>query len=96
MADSVEISSAGGVVTAKIVAPSIEERPANIILTRTREAMEQMGDGLTDVYVCSYNRYGTVMPNSWYRATNGTTNLLFINRGDGTFREAARERGVDD
>ncbi len=49
MADFVEISSDGGVVTAKIVAPSLEERPASIILARTREAMEQIGDGLTNV-----------------------------------------------
>ncbi|MHC4142132.1 MAG: STAS domain-containing protein [Planctomycetota bacterium] len=49
MADFVEISADGGVVTAKIVAPSVEERPANIILARTREAMEQIGDGLTNV-----------------------------------------------
>ncbi|MHC4710556.1 MAG: STAS domain-containing protein [Planctomycetota bacterium] len=49
MADFVEISADGGVVTAKIVAPSVEERPANIILAKTREAMEQIGDGLTNV-----------------------------------------------
>ena len=36
-------------MTAKIVAPSVEERPANVILARTREAMEQIGDGLTNV-----------------------------------------------
>jgi hypothetical protein len=54
------------------------------------------GDGLGDIYVCSYNRYGTVMPNSWYKATNGTPNLLFVNRGDGTFEEAAAAWGVDD
>ena len=33
-ADFVEISSAGGVVTAKITASSVEERPANVILAR--------------------------------------------------------------
>jgi hypothetical protein len=54
------------------------------------------GDGHTDVYVSSYNRYGTVMPNAWHRATNGTPNLLFVNQGDGTFREQGREWGVDD
>jgi hypothetical protein len=54
------------------------------------------GDGLGDIYVCSYNRYGTVMPNSWYQATNGTPNLLFVNRGDGTFEEASAAWGVDD
>jgi hypothetical protein len=59
-------------------------------------AADADGDGRTDVYVCSYNRYGKVMPNSWYEATNGTPNLLFLNRGDGTFREAAAEWGVAD
>jgi hypothetical protein len=59
-------------------------------------AADVNGDGFTDIYVCSYNRYGTVTPNSWHRATNGTPNLLFINRGDGTFAESAKEWGVDD
>ncbi len=53
-------------------------------------------DGFTDVYVTCYNRYGVVMPNSWERATNGTPNLLFLNRGDGTFEEAAGRLGVAD
>lgn len=54
------------------------------------------GDGLPDVYVTSYNYYGKVVPNSWFQATNGTANLLFINQGDGTFKEEARKWGVDD
>ena len=54
------------------------------------------GDGLPDVYVTSYNYYGQVVPNSWYQATNGTANLLFINNGDGTFTEQAAKWGVDD
>jgi anti-sigma B factor antagonist len=45
----VDITAAGGVVTARIIAPSVEERPANLILARTREAMEEVGDGLTDL-----------------------------------------------
>jgi hypothetical protein len=53
-------------------------------------------DGYPDIYVASYNRYGTVMPNAWHRATNGTPNLLFINQGDGTFSEEATAWGVDD
>jgi hypothetical protein len=59
-------------------------------------AADVNADGFTDVYVCSYNRYGTVMPNSWHRATNGTPNLLFLNQGDGTFRESASQWGVAD
>ena len=53
------------------------------------------GDGLPDVYVTSYN-LNSAVPNSWYRATNGTSNLLFINNGDGTFTEQAKKWGVDD
>ena len=40
-------------------------------------------DGVPDVYVCSYNKYGQVMPNSWSDATNGTPNLLFVSDGAG-------------
>ncbi len=54
------------------------------------------GDGLPDIYVASYNRYGVVMPNSWSQATNGTANLLFLNQGDGSFQEQAQQWGVDD
>lgn len=54
------------------------------------------GDGYADIYVTSYNRYGQVTPDSWFRATNGTPNLLFISKGDGTFREEAAKWGVDD
>jgi len=53
-------------------------------------------DGFPDIYVTGYNRYGTVMPNSWYQATNGTPNLLFVNQGDGTFREESEAWGVRD
>ena len=54
------------------------------------------GDGLPDIYVTSYNLYGNVVPNSWFKATNGTRNLLFINQGDGSFKEVAAQWGVDD
>ncbi|MCA1615365.1 MAG: VCBS repeat-containing protein [Acidobacteria bacterium] len=53
-------------------------------------------DGRLDIYVTSYNRYGQVTPDSWFRATNGTPNLLFVNQGDGKFKEEARKWGVDD
>jgi hypothetical protein len=53
-------------------------------------------DGLPDVYVACYNRFGTVMPNSWHQATNGTPNLLFVNQGQGVFRELAQKWGVRD
>ena len=54
------------------------------------------GDGFLDIYVTSYNRYGQVTPDSWFRATNGTPNLLFINQRNGTFREEAAKWGVED
>ncbi len=54
------------------------------------------GDGRPDIYVTSYNRYGQVAPNSWFHATNGTPNLLFINRGEGRFQEEGAKWGVDD
>jgi len=53
-------------------------------------------DGFPDIYVCSYNKYGQVMPNSWSDATNGTPNLLFVSDGAGAYREAAAEWGVAD
>jgi hypothetical protein len=54
------------------------------------------GDGLPDIYVTSYNHYGRVVPDSWFKATNGTPNLLFLNQGNGTFKEEASNWGVDD
>ena len=54
------------------------------------------GDGRLDVYVTSYNRYGQITPDSWFKATNGTPNLLLVNQGNGTFREEAAKWGVDD
>jgi len=54
------------------------------------------GDGLPDIYVTCYNYYGKVVPNSWYKATNGTRNLLFIDQGNGKFKEQAAQWGVDD
>jgi len=54
------------------------------------------GDGRLDVYVTSYNRYGQITPDSWFRATNGTPNLLFVSQKDGTFHEEAEKWGVND
>ncbi len=54
------------------------------------------GDGYPDIYVTSYNDMPSVNFNSYYRATNGTPNLLFINQGDGSFREEAKQWGVAD
>ena len=54
------------------------------------------GDGRPDIYVASYNRYGQVTPDVWYRATNGTPNLFFVSQPGGGYREEARKWGVDD
>ncbi len=54
------------------------------------------GDGLPDIYVSSYNQYGAIMPDSWFRAMNGTPNLLFINHGNGKFKEDAKKWGIAD
>jgi hypothetical protein len=54
------------------------------------------GDGRPDLYVSSYNRYGEVTPDVWYKATNGTPNLFFVSQPGGGYREEARKWGVDD
>jgi hypothetical protein len=53
-------------------------------------------DGRPDLYVASYNRYGQVTPDVWYKATNGTPNLFFVSQPGGGYREEARKWGVDD
>jgi len=52
------------------------------------------GDRDLDVFVAAYNSFGDVLPDSWYDAHNGMPNLLFLNLGDGQFREVAIDRGV--
>ena len=51
------------------------------------------GDGRPDVYVASYNRYGQVTPDVWFKATNGTPNLFFVSQPGGGYREEARKWG---
>ncbi len=75
---------------------SLEANVAKNAIGFSAVAGDVNGDGLLDVYVTSYNRYGQITPDSWFRATNGTPNLLFMNQGDGTFLEAAAKWGVDD
>jgi len=75
---------------------SLESGVAKDAIGFSAVAGDVNGDGRLDVYVTSYNRYGQVTPDSWFRATNGTPNLLFINQPDGTFREKAQKWGVAD
>ena len=44
-------------------------------------------DGLLDIYVCK---------GGWHETKAQTSNLLFINQGDLTFKEQAKEYGLDD
>ncbi|MGI8884860.1 MAG: FG-GAP repeat domain-containing protein [Pyrinomonadaceae bacterium] len=75
---------------------SLESGVAKDAIGFSAVAGDVNGDGRLDVYVTSYNRYGQITPDSWFRATNGTPNLLFISQKDGTFREEAAKWGVDD
>lgn len=75
---------------------SLESKIAKEAIGFSAAAGDVNSDGFLDVYVTSYNRYGQITPDSWFRATNGTPNLLFINQGNGTFREEAGKWGVDD
>ncbi len=59
-------------------------------------AADVNGDGRADIYVASYNHYGRVTPDSWFRASNGQPNLLLLSQPDGSFRNGAREWGVED
>jgi len=80
----------------RFVDVSLESGVAQSAIGFSAVAADVNGDGWQDIYVCSYNRYGTVMPNSWTGATNGTPNLLLVNQGDGTYRSEAEKWGVAD
>ena len=75
---------------------SLEKGVAKNAIGFSAVAGDVNGDGRLDIYVTSYNRYGQVTPDSWYRAANGTPNLLFVAQPDGAFREEAAKWGVDD
>jgi FG-GAP-like repeat len=75
---------------------SLESGVAKNAIGFSAVAGDVNGDGRSDIYVTSYNRYGQVTPDSWFRATNGTPNLLFVSQPDGTFKEEAAKWGLDD
>jgi hypothetical protein len=75
---------------------SLESGVAQNAIGFSAVAGDVNGDGRLDIYVTSYNRYGQITPDSWFRATNGTPNLLFVSQPNNTFREEAAKWGVDD
>ena len=75
---------------------SLQAGVAVVALGFSAVAGDVNGDGREDIYITCYNHYHRVLPDSWFRATNGLPNLLFINQGDGRFREEAAKWGVDD
>jgi len=56
-------------------------------------------DGDLDLYVCSYDFWESASeyttPTPYYDATNGPANLLFRNRGDGTFEDMTEAAGLN-
>jgi hypothetical protein len=75
---------------------SLEANVASDAIGFSAVAGDVNGDGFQDIYVTGYNRYSQVVPDSWFRARNGTPNLLFINQKNGTFKEEAAKWGVQD
>jgi hypothetical protein len=66
-------------------------------------AADVNGDGLLDFYVCMYKddsvedpRFSEEVPPTIWGARDGVANQLWINQGDGTFKEEAAKRGVAD
>jgi hypothetical protein len=66
-------------------------------------AADVNGDGLLDFFVCMYRddsvedpRFSEEVPQVVWNARNGVAKQLWINQGDGTFKEEAAKRGVAD
>lgn len=57
-------------------------------------AADVNNDGWLDIYVCNYHRLDAVYPDSWFAATNGTPNALFLNHEGKGFREVSSASGV--
>jgi hypothetical protein len=66
-------------------------------------AADVNGDGLLDFFVCMYKddsvedpRFSEEVPQVVWNARDGVAKQLWINQGDGTFKEEAAKRGVAD
>jgi hypothetical protein len=64
------------------------------LIAMTACAADVDRNGRLDVFVCGYNRLDAVYPNSWFAATNGTPNALFMGLPDGRFEDRAAAAGV--
>lgn len=55
-------------------------------------------DGYLDLYVTAYlwPNAASQLPRPYYDATNGPPNVLYRNRGDGTYADATSEAGLDE
>jgi hypothetical protein len=66
-------------------------------------AADVNGNGLLDIFVCMYRddsvedpRFSEEVPRVVWNARDGVAKQLWINQGDGTFKEEAAKRGVAD
>ncbi len=75
---------------------SQEVRVAQPAVGFSATAADINADGRPDIYVASYNHYGRITPDSWFRATNGRPNLLFVSQPDGGYLEQAAAWQVAD
>ena len=75
---------------------SQESRVAQPAVGFSAAAADINADGRPDIYVASYNHYGRITPDSWFRATNGRPNLLFVSQPDGGYLEQAAAWHVAD
>ncbi len=60
----------------------------------TASAADIDQDGYLDLHISCYNRLDTIAPDSWYKATNGTKNLLLKNQQGKKFVDIAEKAGV--